>query len=122
MLRCTLLAWWCDSRRIKSWATAEGALARRFCGEPPSSVSCYLRNLERTAVDHLTHSEAEDLVLQLADGSRLVVSQRLRRLLECRDHRWRAADQDLDILSWRWQAFLRYISCYSSPTRIDNIP
>lgn len=41
--------------------------------------------------------EAEHLVLKLANGPRLLVTQTLGRLLERRDHRRRAAHEDLDV-------------------------
>lgn len=41
--------------------------------------------------------EAEDLVLELADRARLLVSEALGSLLERRDHRRRSAHEDLDV-------------------------
>lgn len=41
--------------------------------------------------------EAEDLVLQLADGAGLGVAQGLGGLLHGADHGWGTADKDLDI-------------------------
>lgn len=41
--------------------------------------------------------EAEYLVLELADGPGLVVTEGLGGLLHGTDHGWRAADEDLDI-------------------------
>lgn len=50
--------------------------------------------------------EAEDLVLELADGPGLVVAERLGGLLHGADHGWRAADEDLDVGSGAGEVFL----------------
>lgn len=56
--------------------------------------------------DQCTRLETEDLILTLADGSRLVVAQRLGSLLESRYHgRW-TADQNLVIWRWWWESLL----------------
>lgn len=44
--------------------------------------------------------EAEDLILELADGSGLGVAQGLGGLLHGADHGWRTADEDLDVGGW----------------------
>ena len=44
--------------------------------------------------------ETENLILKLADRSRLFVAQRLGSLLHGTDHRRRTADQDLHVLGW----------------------
>ena len=45
----------------------------------------------------LKRSEAEDLVLELADGPGLGEAKRLSGLLHGTDHRRRATDEDLDV-------------------------
>ena len=55
------------------------------------------------------HLEAEDLVLKLADGSRLGEAERLGGLLHGADHGRRAADENLDIGSRSGEKLLLYV-------------
>jgi hypothetical protein len=50
--------------------------------------------------------ESEDLVLELANRTRLVVAERFGGLLEATNHRGRAADEDLDIVGRLGQPLL----------------
>lgn len=50
--------------------------------------------------------EAEDLVLELADGAGLGVAERLGSLLHGADHRRRTAEKNLDIRSGSRKTFL----------------
>lgn len=50
--------------------------------------------------------ESEDLVLKLADGTRLVVAEGLGGLLQTTDHWGGTADEDLDIVGGLGQPLL----------------
>jgi hypothetical protein len=51
--------------------------------------------------------EAEDLVLQLADGTGLGVAERFGGLLHGADHRRRTTEEDLDVAGGSRETFLK---------------
>lgn len=68
---------------------------------------CFSQLLGLLSTFHGQHDlEAEDLVLELADGPGLGEAKRLGGLLHGSDHRRRAADEDLDISCRSGEKFL----------------
>ena len=62
-------------------------------------------------------SEAEDLICQLTDWPDLLVADGLDCLLHRADHRWRTADQDLNVVFWSWEVGLYVKSAKSKIVR-----
>lgn len=73
------------------------------------------RHIYYKRVYHMFALEREDLVVKLADWSRLLVAESLSSLLQPADHRRWSADENLDIGSGLGEPFLSYVS-HSSPT------
>jgi len=76
-------------------------------------------------VSLLRRLEAEDLVLELADGSGLGKAERLGGLLHGTDHGRRATDEDLDVGSRGREALLELIVSFTnliSVMRCNSLP
>lgn len=71
-----------------------------------------------------SHLETEDLIVKLADRSRLFVAQGFGGLLDGLDHGWRTTDEDLDILCRCWQVSLCEVSTLSrfGKAALNSIP